>query len=182
MKSAPSKTSPTLSGIPAPRSAAARVRRADGTTPTRNGHPRAIAGPCPTEAHEQRTLVQWATLAAVEEPRLRLLMMIPNGAARPGTRGALVAQGLRSGVPDLFLATPVPPYGGLWLELKRRSGGRVTPEQREWIARLRAAGYRAEVCRGWEEARHCILDYLAGGGAWQELDLGANPLATSNHC
>jgi len=171
MKSAPSKTPPTLSGIPAPRSAAARVRRADGTIPPGKGHPRAIAGACPTEAHEQRTLIQWATLAAVEEPRLRLLMMIPNGAARPGTRGALVAQGLRSGVPDLFLPVPSGRYHGLWLELKRRSGGRVTPEQREWITRLRGQGYRAEVCRGWEEARHCIVDYLAGPSGWQEVTL-----------
>jgi hypothetical protein len=52
-------------------------------------------------------------------------------------------------------------YHGLWLELKRRSGGRVIPEQREWIHRLRGQGYRAEVARGWEEARDSILDYLA---------------------
>jgi hypothetical protein len=159
-----------------------RVKTALGTTPTRKGPSSAIAGPCPTEAHEQRTLVQWATLAAVEEPRLRLLIAVPNQAVRVNNARHLVAEGVRAGVPDLFLATPMSPYGGLWLELKRRSGGRLSPEQREWIARLRAAGYRAEVCRGWEEARHCILDYLAGGGAWQELDLGANPLATSNHC
>jgi hypothetical protein len=49
---------------------------------------------------------------------------------------------------------------GLFLELKRRKGGVTSPEQRDWIARLGAAGYDVRVCRGWDEARRAIEDYL----------------------
>jgi hypothetical protein len=100
-----------------------------------------------------------------------MLMAIPNGAARRGQNAhGLVAQGLRPGVPDLFLACPSREWAGLWIELKRRRGGRLAPEQREWLDRLRGQGYRAEVCKGWEEAREAILAYLGSGG-WTEVAL-----------
>jgi hypothetical protein len=133
-------------------------------TATKTKLPRPVA----SEAHEQRSLIQWAALASVMEPRLKLLMAIPNGAARPGSVGSLVAQGLRAGVPDLFLPTPSGKFHGLWLELKRRSGGRLSREQKEWIERLRHQGYAAEVAKGWEEGKDIILSYLHGGN-WIEF-------------
>lgn len=47
--------------------------------------------------------------------------------------------------------------------MKRRKGGRVSDDQREWLAHCNENGYRAEVCRGWDEAREVIEDYLKGG-------------------
>jgi hypothetical protein len=41
-------------------------------------------------------------------------------------------------------------------------GGYPSREQREWIAALRAQGYRAEVCRGWAAAWDVIREYLQG--------------------
>ena len=116
-----------------------------------------------SESDEQRALIQWATTASKAEPRLRLLLAIPNQAVREANARHLVAQGVRAGVPDLFLACPVGARAGLWIELKRRSGGRLSPEQKDWIATLRGQGYTAEICEGWEAARHCILEYLAAG-------------------
>ena len=57
---------------------------------------------------------------------------------------------------------PVPNafHTALYIELKRRSGGRVSDAQRGWIAALNRVGCLAVVCRGWEEAREVILDYL----------------------
>ncbi len=130
--------------------------------------------PVASEAHEQRTLIQWARLASVSEPRLRMLVMIPNGAVRRGSAGAAMAQGLAPGLPDLALLVPGGGFGGLFIELKRRDGGRISREQAEWISRLRGQGYRAEVCAGWEAARDVILEYLAGSpGEWLELALPA---------
>jgi hypothetical protein len=50
---------------------------------------------------------------------------------------------------------------GLFIEMKRTKGGRTSEEQREWIAELNKAGYRAVVCKGWEEARDEIMKYLS---------------------
>ena len=36
----------------------------------------------------------------------------------------------------------------------------MSREQEEMIKALRAQGYRAEVCRGWDEARETIQRYL----------------------
>jgi hypothetical protein len=44
--------------------------------------------------------------------------------------------------------------------MKRRKGGKVEPEQEDWIAFLTEQGYLAVVCRGFEEARAVIERYL----------------------
>ena len=48
----------------------------------------------------------------------------------------------------------------MYIELKRREGGRVSYEQKAWIMTLNSFGYRAVVCRGWDEAREEIEHYL----------------------
>ena len=53
-------------------------------------------------------------------------------------------------------------YNGLYIELKRLRGGTVSATQKQWIARLRDAGYAVEVCKGWEAAAAVITDYLEG--------------------
>lgn len=60
------------------------------------------------------------------------------GAVRRGPRNA-------AGLPDLIL---VRSNRLIWVELKAE-GGSTTPEQREWIARLRAAG---QTCYIWRPA------------------------------
>jgi hypothetical protein len=114
------------------------------------------------EADEQRSLIRWAALASATDARLRMLMAIPNQAVRSSNARHMIAQGVRPGIPDLFLAVPVGGLGGLFIELKRRSGGRLRQDQKEWIDRLRNAGYAAECCQGWEEARDVITEYLSG--------------------
>lgn len=74
----------------------------------------------------------------------------------------LKGEGVRAGVPDLCLPVSRGGYHGLYIELKRISGGRVSPEQRKWLESLRQEGYMAVVCHGWDEARHTIESYLDG--------------------
>lgn len=73
------------------------------------------------------------------------------------------AQGVRRGVPDLMLPVPVAPYAGLFIEFKAEPphDAPLTPEQREWLAWLRAAGYRAERACGCQQALELIESYLA---------------------
>lgn len=128
--------------------------------------------PCPTEDREQQTVIEWAAWQEGARPELRNLFAIPNGGHRhKAVAGKLKVQGVKKGVPDLFLAWPSnSPYmptnstedlfHGLFIEMKRERGGRVEPEQREWIDRLEAAGYACVVAKGADEAIKAIRDYL----------------------
>lgn len=49
---------------------------------------------------------------------------------------------------------------GLYIELKRQRGGRISEEQVRWINGLLKQGYAAAICKGWQEAASVITDYL----------------------
>ena len=118
----------------------------------------------PTEAQEQTTLFQWAKLREWQWPELRLLHAIPNGGSRnPIEARHLKEQGVKSGIPDLFLPCARGGWHGLYIEMKRRKGGRVSIEQKKMIIALRDQGYCVEVCEGWEEARDIITAYMEAG-------------------
>lgn len=111
-----------------------------------------------TEHDEQVILMNWA--AQNSRPELHNLFAIPN----QGRRSYRVAQyfkseGLRAGVPDLFLAWPTTMYSGLFLELKSPMG-KATEQQNVWLSRLSQAGYYTQVCKSAEEAIQTIKAYL----------------------
>ena len=113
------------------------------------------------EAQEQKTLFEWAGYAIGKYPELRLLYHIPNGGSRnPIEAHNLKLQGVKAGVPDICLPIPKGIYSALYVELKRRKGGKVSEAQREWLDALNRAGCKAVVCNGFDEARQTILDYL----------------------
>ena len=92
------------------------------------------------------------------DERLKMLHVIENtkGSGRPAA-GAKES----AGVPDMFLAIVIPPFHGLYIELKKK-GGKVSPSQRDWIKRLRSHGYAAEVCYGADMAIATLQQYLSG--------------------
>jgi hypothetical protein len=115
----------------------------------------------PTEAQEQTTLFQWAAMMSGKWPELRLLHAIPNGGSRnPIEARHLKEQGVKAGIPDIFLPCARGEWHGLYIEMKRRKGGRVSDEQREMIRLLIEQGYKAVVCYGWEEAKNVIVEYM----------------------
>jgi hypothetical protein len=117
----------------------------------------------PTEAQEQAALMQWLAYAEMYHPELRLLHHIPNGGGRnPIEAKHLKEQGVKAGIPDLFLPCARGGWHGLYIEMKRRKGGRVSIEQKKTIIALRVQGYRVEVCEGWEKARDVIKEYMEG--------------------
>lgn len=114
----------------------------------------------PDEHQIQATLIRWADMAAAKHPELRLLHAIPNGGQRNKIVAAkLKAEGVRSGVPDLFLPVPRDAFAGLYLEMKTPTG-KVSKPQKQWHSDLRAQGYRVEVCRSWHYAAAIICAYL----------------------
>lgn len=98
----------------------------------------------PTEHEEQRLFIQWFRQTYPGT----IIFAIPNGGARSAATAArLKAEGVLPGVPDLFV-----PAWGLWIEMKRAKGGKVSPEQKEWHDYLASCGYRVIVCRGCPDA------------------------------
>ena len=116
-----------------------------------------------TEAQHQAALCDWWSWACkgygIPE---EALAHIPNEGRRSIGAGArLKREGLRKGFPDMGLFVPAHGKGALFIELKTW-GGKVSREQADYLEMLRSRGYPACVCFGWEAARQCIEDYLAG--------------------
>ena len=117
----------------------------------------------PSEHDEQVSLMQWCIASQGKYPKLKRIFAIPNGGQRHKAVAAkLKAEGVRKGVLDICLPVPSMLYHGLFIEMKRLKGSYATKEQKEEVAELRADGYRAEVCKGWEEARLVLIDYMEG--------------------
>lgn len=118
----------------------------------------------PHESVEQQALFAWARLYTGKYPELNWMYHVPNEGKRSYSTGRRMrAEGLKSGVPDICLPVARGGYHGLYIELKRRKGGRVSDNQEMWLGALRDAGYMAIVCKGWEEASDKILRYLELG-------------------
>ena len=117
------------------------------------------------EHREQVALMRWWSMACrsfgIDEA---LLFAIPNGGNRDAVTGAMLkAEGVRAGVPDLFLAVPRNEFGGMFIEMKKPKGGRVSRSQTDMLAALSSSGYKTSVCHGCEEAMTCIDEYLRYG-------------------
>ena len=117
--------------------------------------------PTPTEAEEQRALFKLCAVLSGRYPELALLHHIPNGGSRNAAEAAnLKRQGVKAGVPDIFLPVARKGYHGLYIELKRQEGGRLSDAQKWWIERLRRQGYAVYVCKGARAAARVICEYM----------------------
>lgn len=146
------------------------------------------SGENPLERAEQKALFMWANMArlrgfdaADDEMNygrslihikgtgvtfLDTLFAVPNGSElAKGARGGadMKAQGMRPGVPDIFLAFPAKGYCGLFIEMKRKLGREkdISEEQHKWISNLQKAGYYVHVAFGWRSAAMAIRGYLS---------------------
>ena len=117
----------------------------------------------PTEAQEQTALFQWAAMMEGRFPELRLLYHCPNGGSRNAREAHnLRLQGVKPGIPDIFLPCARGQYHGLYIELKRIKGWKISSAQVEVMDALAEQGYAVEICYGWEQARDTICEYLKG--------------------
>lgn len=89
-----------------------------------------------------------------------MLFAVPLQAARSPQNGArMKAEMARAGTPDLLLLVPRGRYHGAAIEMKR-PGGKVSPEQREFLERLTEYGYATFVCFSFDDAVKVITQYL----------------------
>ena len=115
----------------------------------------------PTEDEEQAAVFEWADLSAGRWPELRLLFHIPNGGLRNKVTAARMKMlGVKAGVPDLFLPVARGKWNGLFIEMKRRKGGKLSTLQVDWMEALGRQGYKTVVCLGADAAIAAIEDYL----------------------
>jgi hypothetical protein len=132
--------------------------------------PFVLKAPIPLEREECASLLQWAAVTKHQGVRLSdVLILIPNGqllAGTPKERSIAMMRmkklGFRVGASDYFLPIAVKPHHGLWLEMKRTSKGVLAEAQLQFAADMRAQGYFAVVCVGWEQAVTQITRYLHG--------------------
>lgn len=116
---------------------------------------------------EQCALMQWARITRHNGGVIAdWLIAIPNGGKRNASEAArMKKQGVKAGVSDLFLALPAKQFHGLWIEMKAPKtntspAGKPTQVQLDWLDRMAAAGYAAQLCFGWQAAKDAITWYL----------------------
>lgn len=106
----------------------------------------------PTEDKEQRGFLTWWK---THYPGL-IVFHIPNGGWRDiNTAKKLREEGVLKGVPDLYC-----PKLHLWIEMKRVSGGVISPEQEKMIEYLRRIGDHVIVAYGAEDASRQFMEFL----------------------
>ena len=113
----------------------------------------------PKESEEQSAYFDW--LAKAHPRESRWIHAIPNGGSRhPAEARNLKRQGVKKGVADIFV--PYARHGkyGLYIERKRRKGGRLRPEQKEFITDMLDEGYAAAVCCGAADAIRTTEEYM----------------------
>ncbi|MBP9988099.1 MAG: VRR-NUC domain-containing protein, partial [Ruminococcus sp.] len=86
---------------------------------------------------------------------------VPNEGKRSVVNGAsLKRQGLKKGVPDIFILAPKGKYHGMAIETKK-IGQKPTKEQKQFLAELEKHGYYCYVAnKGWSDAAEIITNYL----------------------
>ena len=120
----------------------------------------------PTEEQEQQAFVQWCQINDI------VVHHSPNegsGSRQAAIRGARMKRlGTSKGFWDLMLFIPVhslvdgeiDDYQIVMVEMKRKRGGSVSPEQKEWQKIYETAGIPCKVCKGADEAIDFVKEYM----------------------
>lgn len=112
------------------------------------------------EAQEQENLFTMLAYVGRKYPEAQLLFHVPNGGKRNAAEAAhLKKQGVKAGVPDLFLPVARGGFHGLFIEMKVGKN-KPTGNQKKWMEELAKQGYAVRVCYGSKQGYESILEYL----------------------
>lgn len=110
----------------------------------------------PTEQDEQFRFVAWLQKRAIPHHHS------PNGGFRDAREGAKFKRlGTSAGFPDIFIPRVRKGRYGLYIELKRVSGGKLSPGQLYWRDLLISEGYEWHEAKGADEAIRIVENYLS---------------------
>ena len=109
----------------------------------------------PTEHQEQVKLVTWLAKENI------LHFAIPNGGSRHKLEAVkFKREGVKAGVPDIFIPYARKCWSGLFIEMKRQRGGRLSEAQRFWFEKLSRNGYCVRMCVGGDDAIEQVQKYF----------------------
>lgn len=112
----------------------------------------------PSEAQIQKAFFEWVRMY----PRVdQVTFAIPNGGRRDKKEALnLKRQGVKAGVPDIFIGIPSQGFHGAFIELKRK-GGKVSESQQTRMLYL-SKHYKCYVCDSgnWEDVKRFVEEYL----------------------
>lgn len=130
----------------------------------------------PTEEEEQKTVISWCRVNEARWPELGLIYHVPNeGKRSKAAAAAEKAMGLRAGVSDLCLPVAKLGFHGMYIELKALDG-KVSKNQKEFLAAVIKQGYFGCVCWGAEDAIDVICRYVREGTGLAEILEGVKVL------
>jgi len=120
-----------------------------------------------TEEQEQMLVAQWLDAIRV------VWAHVPNSGYRAILRaqaakvlGArLKKMGVKKGFPDILIFTPPPSrpeFTGMAIEMKRTKRGKLSDDQRRWLASLSECGWYSAVCYGATEAIELLRTFGYG--------------------
>jgi hypothetical protein len=104
--------------------------------------------------------IQCVEYFRLQYPKLiKRLWAIPNGGFRNiATAVRLKREGVLAGVPDLFLSIPRGGFGGLFIEMKAKSG-KLSDSQKEFIEE-HEQDYKIVTAKSLDEFMKAVRDYL----------------------
>ncbi len=114
-----------------------------------------------TESKEQIDFIQWCKRNMAQHTELKKIFAIPNGGKRHiATASRMKLEGVKPGVPDMLLPVARRGFHGLFIEMKRTSGGSVSKDQKIWKGWLEEEKYAWKRANGFHQARRIIKSYL----------------------
>lgn len=114
-----------------------------------------------SEHQHQKTFVQYCDLNNIPVfaiPNAQVLSFLNRDAAMKVV-AKLKHEGLKRGVPDLFIPIPTNKYHGMFIEMKTKSG-KTSIHQKQWLEKLNMNNYYACVCYSADEAICKLKFYL----------------------
>lgn len=110
------------------------------------------------ESRIQQACVRWF---AYQYPKYhKLLFAVPNGGSRRVVEASIMkAEGVTSGVADLFLSVPNEEYPGFYIEMKTEKG-KQSYEQKVFQSQVEKVGYKYLLCRSVETFIREVTEYL----------------------
>jgi hypothetical protein len=119
-----------------------------------------------SEWGEQAAIFLWKALHVGKLPIIRWLHAINNQGHGDAVHGARdKAAGVTAGVHDMFLPVTCKQFAGLYIELKKRDGGKgMSDVQSEFARYCETQGYAWRECHGYKQAIQAVLEYLSLAG------------------
>lgn len=120
-----------------------------------------------TEHSHQAAFFCWCQQNVEKYPCLRFAFAIPNGGERNKiVASKLKAEGVKKGIPDVFIPFPAHGCHGLWIEFKRpgtaeQKEGKLSPDQKNFAEYAISQNYGHFVAYSYLQAIDCVVRYLS---------------------